>query len=96
LELPLEACIHPAFHVSCLKRKLGQHISPLPTLPPIDKNGEIKLEPKTLVDRRLSKKRGRAVTEVLVKWKGAPIEDNTWEILWELQLQYPHLVGKVL
>jgi hypothetical protein len=96
LELPLEACIHLAFHVSCLKRKLGQHISPLPTLPPIDKNGEIKLEPKTLVDRRLSKKRGRAVTEVLVKWKGAPIEDNTWEILWELQLQYPHLVGKVL
>jgi hypothetical protein len=88
LELPLEACIHLVFHVSCLKRKLGQHISPLPTLPPVNKNGEINPEPETLVDRRLSKKRGRTVTEVLVKWKGAPIEDNTWESLWELQLQH--------
>jgi hypothetical protein len=33
LELPSEACIHPVFHVSCLKCKLGQHISPLPTQP---------------------------------------------------------------
>jgi hypothetical protein len=96
LDLPPETRIHPVFHVSCLKHKLGQQISPLPTLPPVDQMGEIKPEPETLIDRRMSKKKGRAVTEVLVRWKGAPAEDDTWEILWELQLQYPHLVGKVL
>lgn len=77
LYLPSEAQIHPVFHVSCLKPKLGQQISPLPTLPPVDHMGEIKPEPETLVDRRLSKKRGRAVTEVLVRWKGALAEDDT-------------------
>jgi hypothetical protein len=84
LDLPPETRIHLVFHVSCLKHKLGQQISLLPTLPSVDQMGEIKPEPETLIDRRMSKKKGRVVTEVLVRWKGAPAEDDTWEILWEL------------
>jgi hypothetical protein len=96
LNLPPDAHIHPVFHVSCLKKKLGKHSIPLPTLPFVNIHGELKPEPELLLDLRMVKKKGRAVTEVLIHWKGAPSEDDTWENLWNLHDQYPHLVGKVL
>lgn len=36
LNLPSSSRIHPVFHVSCLKKKLGEQVFPLPTLPPVD------------------------------------------------------------
>jgi len=96
LDLPSESRLHPVFHVSCLKKKLGQSTFPLSSLPPVDLNGEIYPEPERIVDRRMIKRRGRAATEVLVRWLGASAEDDTWELLWTLQERYPHLVGKVL
>jgi len=95
LDLPPSSQIHPVFHVSCLKLKLGQHITPLPTLPPVSLAGEIKPEPEAVISRRMIKKGARAVTEVLVRWKGATVEDDSWELLHNLQEQYPHLAGKV-
>jgi hypothetical protein len=67
LDLPLEARIHLVFHISCLKQKLGQQIVPLPSLPPVDGNGEVKLEPESVIDKRMAKKKGRAITEVLIR-----------------------------
>jgi hypothetical protein len=96
LDLPPESHLHPVFHVSCLKRKLGQSSSPLSTLPPVNSSGKIRPEPEFIVDRRLVKRHGRAATEVLICWRGAYSDDDTWELLWALQSQYPHLVGKVL
>lgn len=54
LNLPPTSKIHHVFHVSALKQKLGQHISHLPTLPPIDTEGTILLpKPEQIIDRRL-------------------------------------------
>jgi hypothetical protein len=36
LELPEWTCIHPVFHVSFLKAKLGETITPISRLPPTD------------------------------------------------------------
>jgi hypothetical protein len=96
LDLPIKAGIHPIFHVSCLQQKLGQQIVPLPSLPLVDGNGEVKPELESVIDRRMAKKKGRAITEVLIRWKGASFEDDTWESLWALQEQCSYLVGKVL
>jgi len=96
LDLPLDARLHPAFHVSCLKKKLGQSVAPRSSLPPVDCIGKIRLELDCIVDRRLIKRHGRAATEVLVHWKGTSVDYDTWELLWTIQHQYPHLVGKVL
>ena len=39
LKLPNSANIHPVFHVSLLKKKLGQHATPNPTLPLMNDDG---------------------------------------------------------
>jgi hypothetical protein len=72
LELPEDTKIHPVFHVSCLKAKLGQSITPLQKIPPADSLGNLAPEPAEILETRTVKKRRLpAVTEVLVQWKGA-------------------------
>ena len=66
LELPAESRIHPVFHVSSLKLKLGQHVTPLPTLPPIDESGQVFTEPVAVLQKRTKSLRSRVITEVLV------------------------------
>jgi hypothetical protein len=96
LELPADVNIHLVFHVSCLKAKIGQTITPLHKLPPMDSLGHLALEPAEILETRVVKKRRLpAVTEALVLWEGAAKEDATWELLFKLQQDYPHLVGKV-
>jgi len=96
LDLPSESRIHPVFHVSCLKRKLGYLSIPIPTLPLVDSQGEIQPEPEKLLDRRVRKVHNQVVVEVLVQWKGTTPDDATWEDFWPLKAKYPHLEGKVL
>ena len=36
LALSSDFLLHLVFHVSCLKKKLGAQITPIPTLPPVD------------------------------------------------------------
>ena len=45
LKLPEDANIHPVFHVSCLKAKLGQSITPLYKLPLVESMGHLAPEP---------------------------------------------------
>ena len=96
LDLPSESRIHPVFHVSCLKLKLGQHVTPLPTLPPVDESGQVFTEPVVVLQKRTKSLRSRVITEVLVQWSGASLDDVTWESLHQLQLSFPHLMDKVL
>lgn len=70
LKLPSSSRIHPTFHVSCLKRKVGSSVQPLATLPPVDFHGEVLPEPEAMMDHRLRKEGNRGITEVLVKWRG--------------------------
>ena len=96
LNLPAESRIHPVFHVSSLKLKLGQHVTPLPTLPPVDESGQVFIEPVVVLQKRTKSLRSRVITEVLVQWSSASPDDATWESLHQLQLSFLHLVGKVL
>eukprot|EP00253_Pinus_taeda_P007200 PITA_07200 len=90
LELPQGSKIHNVFHVSCLKKALGQHVTVIDELPPTDDEGHLVLQPEAIIDTRERQLRSTTVRKFLVRWKNLPDEDATWEseeILQHLSLQ---------
>jgi hypothetical protein len=49
LELPQGRKIHNVFHVSFLKKDIGQHVRPIDALPPMDEEGQLVLIPKEVL-----------------------------------------------
>jgi hypothetical protein len=79
LELPKGCKIHNVFHVSCLKKEVGQHVFISTKLPPLDEEGQLILIVEEVLDTREKKLRNKSIKEYLIKWKNLPIEDATWE-----------------
>eukprot|EP00253_Pinus_taeda_P005241 PITA_05241 len=90
LSLPPTAKIHPVFHVSCLKKVIGNNCRIQTNLPELDEEGSIWLQPEQVLDTRVKQLRDRMIKEVLVKWKDTSPEDATWEPATILQ-QFPQL-----
>ena len=68
----------------------------LPSLPPVDSEGIIRPEPIVVLQERSHQLMHRTVTQVLIQWQVEGTKNATWENLYQLQLQFPHLMGKVL
>jgi hypothetical protein len=83
------------FHVSVLKKKLGARNMLVTIIPPLIVGGGPKAEPEEILQRRLKKKNRRAVSELLVKWKGLEVDDASWVEFHKLQKDFPELEGKV-
>jgi hypothetical protein len=96
LDLPMDSKIHLVFHVSCVKKQVGQRCVLLPSLPPVDSHGEIQPEPEKILQRQVQKVNNQALAEVLIKWKGSIVDNATWEDFWALRSRFSHLVDKVL
>ena len=60
-------------------------------LPAVTNEGEVKLEPETLLDHRWVKQGGKFLEESLVKWKHLPSKEATWEATDLLLQQFPQL-----
>lgn len=69
LSLLNKSSVHNVFHVSCLKRALGEHQSTQTTLLTLDEEERIILEPEGIISNREKKLRSRVVKEYLIKWK---------------------------
>ena len=96
LDLPAGSQIHPVFHVSNLKGKLGAQVVPRPALPAVSVDQILNPEPVAILATRSHQLRSRLITQVLVQWQDESKDDATWENLFVLQQKFPHLVGKVL
>eukprot|EP00253_Pinus_taeda_P022845 PITA_22845 len=53
------------FHVSCLKKVLGQQVTTVVELPPLDEEGHLVLELEAILERRERKLRNRTIREFL-------------------------------
>ncbi|KAL9407700.1 hypothetical protein AB3S75_046273 [Citrus x aurantiifolia] len=93
LALPPGSQIHNVFHVSLL-RKHARTNSPASTqLPPVAEDSTILPQPEAVLNRRVIRKgKYRPRSEILIKWKGAPMEDATWENEWRFSKSFPDFV----
>ena len=74
VKLPPQSCVHPVFHVSQLRKFLGE--APAPLDPVISNNpGEAEFEVEAILNSHISRRK----LHFLIKWKVYPIEDASWE-----------------
>jgi hypothetical protein len=71
--------IHNVFHVSCLKRALGQQVTSSTELPPLDEEGNLLLVLEEVLEVRERRLRKRVIREYLISWRYLSMEDATWE-----------------
>ena len=95
LDFPAGSAIHPVFHVSYLKTKLGKHNVSMSLLPLVNSQGFLTPEPVAVLETKSHQLRNRTIIQLLIQWKGGIVDDSTWEDLLHLQQQFPHLVGKL-
>ena len=84
--LNLDSRIHPVFHVSLFKEKLGSKVSAQLRLPlHMEDQDELRIRPQAVLDRRTRQNK----TQILVHWQGSSATDATWEDLNSVVNQFP-------
>ncbi|XP_070010340.1 uncharacterized protein [Nicotiana sylvestris] len=97
LELPREmSLVHPVFHVSMLKKVVGDPSTIIP-IEAIEVNENLSYEeiPVAILDRQARKLRNKEVASVKVLWQSQQVEEATWEAESEMKENYPYLFEQV-
>lgn len=89
LEMPPVAAIHDVFHVSQLKFCPNPAGASPSLLPQYLRSTDGVKEPELILDRKVTKRHNDAVTKVLVKWKGCPEDQASWELYQDLIQRFP-------
>lgn len=79
LKLPEGTRVHSVFHVSLLKRRVGDDTPTSGSLPPLRATAVLRLRPERVLDSRTFTEDGIQHRDTLVLWQGLPQEDATWE-----------------
>ena len=93
LELPAELDeVHPVFHISVLKKCVGDLVSVVP-LGSVAVKDSISYEnvPVEILDRQVRRLRNKEVASVKVLWRSQSVERATWEAKAAMKVKYPHL-----
>ncbi|GJY74338.1 transposon Tf2-1 polyprotein isoform X1 [Tanacetum coccineum] len=95
LKLPESSTIHHVFHVSQLKKVIGDQIAILTIPSGLNEEMEMLLQPKEVLGTRMD---SIGKHEVLIRWKDLPGYEATWEPLENIQQQFPefYLEDKVI
>lgn len=80
LEISLtSALVHPVFHVSQLKGKLGTGVIPSPSTPIVPTVLKENPIPHLVIGRLIVPKGNVPLAQLLVQWRNQSPEDATWE-----------------
>jgi hypothetical protein len=90
LSLPSTSKIHLVFHVSSLKKVVGHNYRVQNTLPELDEEGSLWIQPKEILNNHECHLCDHTIKEVLIKWKDTRLEEVTLEPVTILQ-QFLHL-----
>lgn len=74
--------VHNVFHVPQLKKRIGKEKRVHTDLPGVNDEGELRVEPMAILERRLVKKGNGPATMVLVQWKNGDVSEAIWEF-WD-------------
>lgn len=88
LQLPESSSIHPVFHVSLLKKKLGKGKTVIVDLP-ITQDQEIVVAPEKVLATRWVTRGDSKVFQGLIKWLNLSTKDSTWEDKSFIEAQFP-------
>lgn len=89
LQLPTTSQVHPVFHISLLKKKLGPNSVATTTLPRLGQDSQFVVYPARVLQRRTVKRNNAAVVQWLIQWTHSIPEDATWEDSAHIRNQYP-------
>jgi hypothetical protein len=92
LKLPDDSKVHPVFHVSLLKKAIAPNVEPQPLPSCMNEAWQLESEPEEAMDTRRNEV---GEVEVLVKWKGLPEFENSWELDDKLRKEYPGFLLEV-
>lgn len=88
LELPVNASVHPVFHVSQLKRAIPSSLQVSSDIP--DPSVDALRFPLKILQRRLKHHGDTLIFEILVQWSSWPSSMATWELEDELKKLFPN------
>ncbi|XP_071926078.1 uncharacterized protein [Coffea arabica] len=69
--------IHHMFHVSLLKKKIGNNATPALQLPNLDGKSHLRVEPAAILDHKIIKRRNVAAVQWLIHWWGTTPAEAT-------------------
>ena len=90
LHLPPTTKIHLVFHVSQLKKAVGNHFVELELPLKLALDHFDSSEPIAILTSRERNIDGGSITEWLIQWKNKPMEEATWETIVDIKIQFTH------
>jgi hypothetical protein len=89
LKLPEGSRVHSVFHVSLLKKAVGNYHEE-EKLPDLEGDKGMIIEPEVVLARRTIQVQGEKIDQVLVHWRGQKVEEATWEDTLIIRSQFPN------
>lgn len=89
LKLPDTCRLHPVFHISLLKKHVGNTPTNMAPLPEFNNQDISPLTPDAVLQRREIIRDGLPVTQWLIRWKHLATEEASWEDSSFIRNQFP-------
>ncbi|KAI5383048.1 hypothetical protein KIW84_070446 [Lathyrus oleraceus] len=89
LKLPEGSKIHPVFHVSLLKKTVGDYHEEADLSDQLEGEEPTPLEPERVLASRKVAETGQEMQQWLIQWAGKTPEEATWEDVVNMRSQFP-------